>query len=114
MTINQRIKDIMYNKRLSQQDLADVLNVTDSYISQKLNGREIRSLKFIEPVAKFLGVTVQYLLYGHEGIQAKEPEPVYVSSIHDLIIKIEILNNHIERLDKELILIKRIIESKNG
>ena len=54
----KRVKAIRLKKRMSQGDIARMLGVSVSYISQIERGIENLSLKGIEKLAKAIGVSV--------------------------------------------------------
>jgi transcriptional regulator with XRE-family HTH domain len=62
---NKRIKQALKVAGVSQQALADELNVTQASINQRLNAEtEIDSVDFINAVAKLTGVTAEFLITG--------------------------------------------------
>jgi transcriptional regulator with XRE-family HTH domain len=62
---NKRIKQALKVAGVSQQALADELNVTQASINQRLNAEtEIDSVDFINAVAKLTSVTAEFLITG--------------------------------------------------
>lgn len=63
MSLNQRIKGILKEHRISQASVAEVLGVTDSAVNQLLNNiKEVDSLAFISAVAKLTGKPAREVL----------------------------------------------------
>ncbi|WP_053178038.1 helix-turn-helix domain-containing protein [Peribacillus loiseleuriae] len=57
--IGERIKEIRLSKRLTQEELADKLELTKSYISKLENGITIPSIYFLYNLADIFEVTIQ-------------------------------------------------------
>lgn len=56
------LKELREEKGLKQKDLAVILNVSDKAISSWELGRTEPSMEIIVAIAKFFGVTTDYLL----------------------------------------------------
>lgn len=57
-----RIKDLRKDKKLSARELADKLSVSDSTIVRWENGTMMPTIDKLYELAKFFGVTADYLL----------------------------------------------------
>lgn len=68
MSLGQRIKDRRFALKLTQQDLATALNVTPQHISAIEKDKRVPALPSLAKLAEELGVTVDYLATGKEGI----------------------------------------------
>ena len=62
---NDRIKKIIKEKRVTQQELAEHIGVRQATINAQINGeREIDSLRTIEAVVALTGCNREWLMYG--------------------------------------------------
>lgn len=68
MSVGSRIQKQRKEMRLSQQDLAHALGVTPQHISLIEKDRRIPSLDFMIRMAHELGVSIDYLVTGKEGL----------------------------------------------
>lgn len=57
-----RIKELRKDKKLSARELADKLSVSDSTIIRWENGTMVPTIDKLYEIAKFFGVTADYLL----------------------------------------------------
>jgi len=57
LTVLRRIRDEMTKKKLSQQDVADLLQWTQTKVSQKLNGRSETTLNEFEALCFAVGLS---------------------------------------------------------
>lgn len=81
---NQRIKYALKKAKISQQELADALNLTDSAVNQRLNSEKpVDSIEFIEMVCRLTNVDRDYLINGDELKVVTEPK----SNYEKLVIK---------------------------
>lgn len=60
MTIGEGIKEARKNKGLSQQELGDMLGVSQAMIAQYENGKRVPKIETLERIANALGGTVLY------------------------------------------------------
>lgn len=58
------IKELRENKKMTQLELANVLNVSDKTISKWETGKGLPDISLIEPLAKALGVSIIELMKG--------------------------------------------------
>ena len=68
MDLGQRIKTSREALSITQQGLADALKVSAQHVSAVENGKKIPSLALVSEVAKQLGVSIDYLVSGEEGV----------------------------------------------
>ncbi|MEY9140404.1 MULTISPECIES: helix-turn-helix domain-containing protein [Mammaliicoccus] len=66
MSIGNTIKEIRKQRKLTQQELADELKISRSYLSDIENGNKNPSIKTTEKLAKKLNVSVGYLTSGNK------------------------------------------------
>lgn len=64
MTLGERLKAERIKKGVSQDELAKLLGVEQSYISKLENGIKTPSNGTLIALAKYFGVTTDYLLLG--------------------------------------------------
>ena len=74
MTIGKRISKLRKDKKLTQQELADRLFVTDKTISSWESGRTEPNLEIIAKMAEVLDCDVGYLVYGNNPKSDVETE----------------------------------------
>ena len=67
MNLGQRITDRRRKLQITQQDLAQALNLTPQHISAIEKGKKIPSLDLTTKIAEQLGVSIDYLVSGKEG-----------------------------------------------
>lgn len=61
MDFNERLKELRFAKGLSQQELADRLNVSKSAVSLWELGTRTPTVEGMQSIARYFGVTVDYL-----------------------------------------------------
>lgn len=66
--IGKFIRSIRNEKNMTQQELADIIGVTDRAISKWENGRGMPDIMFLIPLSEVLGVTVLELLNGEKKL----------------------------------------------
>ena len=64
MSIGQRIRKQRQSLNLTQQELAQVLDVTPQHISAVEQDKRVPSLSFLDKLAEKLGVSIDYLVSG--------------------------------------------------
>ena len=62
----QRIRKLRLMKGIIQENLAEELSVTQSYMGKLENGDRKPSLEIIIKISQFFGVSLDYLMFGHE------------------------------------------------
>ncbi|MFC1999722.1 helix-turn-helix domain-containing protein [Chloroflexota bacterium] len=68
MDLGQRIRTSREALSITQQELADALKVSAQHVSAVENGKKIPSLALVSEVARQLGVSIDYLVSGEEGV----------------------------------------------
>ncbi len=68
MSLGQRLKKRREALKVTQRQVAENLKVTPQHISAIEQGKRIPSLPFLDKLAEELGVTIDYLIAGKEGI----------------------------------------------
>lgn len=92
-----RIKDLRIQMGLTQNQVAEELNVTPGYISNVENNRTAMSLRILTYYAKLVGISLDSL------VGQVEPEYQATALDNDLMAKISKMSN-----DKKLKLLKTI------
>ena len=69
--IGKFIFELRKEKKMTQQELADKIGVTDRAISKWENGRGMPDLSLMKPLCDALGITLNELISG-ERIEKKE------------------------------------------
>lgn len=69
-----RIKELRMQKGLTQQQLADAVNIDRALLARYENGSRTPPIKKLDILADFFGVTVDYLL-GREDEEPIKKEP---------------------------------------
>jgi len=68
VSLGQRIRQRRLALNITQQDLANALNITPQHISVIEQDKAAPSIALLPKLAEQLGVTTDYLLTGKEGI----------------------------------------------
>lgn len=79
--IGRRISEFRRAKKLSQFQLAELAEVTDSYISHIETGRKKPSLESLVRIASALGITLDRILLGNQVADLKD----YLPEIRNLM-----------------------------
>ena len=79
--IGKRISEFRRAKKLSQFQLAELAEVTDSYISHIETGRKKPSLESLVRIASALGITLDRILLGNQVADLKD----YLPEIRNLM-----------------------------
>lgn len=89
----QRLKDLRREKKLTQQDIADVLGIEKSNISRFESGKQSLSSENIIKTAKYFDVSVDYILgiSDYKTINKKKEEQI-PKDVVKLIKKINTLS----------------------
>lgn len=82
MVIGKRIKELRINKRISQQELGDKVDVTKVSISGYEKGSRVPSLETFVKIADTLNTTTDYLL-GRDVSVINEDTKQYVGAISE-------------------------------
>ena len=85
LELGARIKELRIEKGLTQQQVADVLDVTPGYISNVENNRTAMSIHCLANYAKLIGITVDYLIGAQEeGYSSHALDAELVNEINKL------------------------------
>ncbi|EJR59500.1 MULTISPECIES: helix-turn-helix domain-containing protein [Bacillus cereus group] len=100
----QRLKDLRREKKLTQQDIADVLGIEKSNISRFESGKQSLSSENIIKTAKYFDVSVDYILgiSDYKTINKKKEEQI-PKDVVKLIKKINTLSPEKRQLIESLI-----------
>lgn len=99
--IGRFIKTKRIEKNLTQQELANQLNVTDKAISNWETGRRLPDISLLVDLSKKLDISIQDLLNGKE-LSCEQSQTKYDENIKDTI---EIANNKIKKNIYSLIIL---------
>lgn len=83
-----RIKRLRLGKGLTQEQLAEKLNVTGTYIVKIESGRRTGSLELSIELAEFFGVSLDYLLLGRGQGDKKQAFREVISFLSELEAKL--------------------------
>lgn len=103
MTIGSNIKKIRKEKKLSQQELSELMGISRSYLSDVENDRYNPSIKTITQLAKQLGVSTTYLMASDSTERVK----TLVDSLEELV-QIDFRFKHLYDLNYKFNLIDEI------
>lgn len=67
-----RLKDLRLQKRLTQQQLGDIIHVSKVSISGYERGERNPDTDTLQDIANYFEVSVDYLLNGYSGFEKKE------------------------------------------
>jgi transcriptional regulator with XRE-family HTH domain len=73
-TFQERMKEIRTKKDITLEDLAKALNTTKSTLSRYENNLRLPNVDFINQLAKYFGVSVDYLLGNTDIPESKSSE----------------------------------------
>lgn len=70
-----RINTLLAKKNISKAEFYEKCNLTSASYSNWNTGKTRPKMKNIERIARFLGVTSEYLLYGDSAEKEETPDP---------------------------------------
>lgn len=70
MSLGERIRKQRKALKITQQDLATALGMTPQHVSSIEQGKRVPSMGFLIKAAEELGVSIDYLVAGKEGVAA--------------------------------------------
>ena len=76
--MSSRLLHVRQQRNLTQEKLAESANISSSYYSQVEGGLKSPSAFIIASVAKALGVSADYILYGHHTVSE--------DAMHELLV----------------------------
>lgn len=113
MSIDERIKSVMFFFRKSGTDLAKDLGITKSTITRTLKGETLPSSKLLIPLGEKLGVSIDWLLFG-EGEMLREKKENAASSENGKKSKSSKVDaERIKSLEEQNKLLKQTISDKD-
>ena len=83
MTIGERIKQLRQEKNITQEQLAEYLNISYQSVSKWEHGSSSPDISLIVPIAQFFNVTTDELL-GHEFAETQEAIDEYAKKVRPL------------------------------
>jgi transcriptional regulator with XRE-family HTH domain len=81
MKMSEKIKILRKEKKWSQAELAETLNVHVTHISRLETGKYAPSLELLKKIAEMFGVTTDYLLY--DSIESLEPVTIQNKPLYE-------------------------------
>lgn len=87
MTFGQRFKQVLEQREISQKSFAKRLNISESAISDYVNDRRTPNLLPVRDFAKYLGVSVDYLLDyqpNSENVSVSPKEAAFLKKLRAL------------------------------
>ena len=106
--IGKFIAECRKKKKMTQQELADKLGITDKAISKWENGRCMPDISILEPLTEELGITINELIKG-ERIKKEKQEEQFNENIKMTLKELEISNKLINNLYAIIFLISFIL-----
>lgn len=86
-TYGARIKQLRVSKGLTQEQLAEKMNVTGTYIGKIEKGQQTGSIELTVELAMFFGVSLDFLLLGKEyRIESKKQK---LKNVIDFLAELE-------------------------
>lgn len=73
MTLQERIKEQMAEKKINQKELAEMTGLTEASVSKYVNGKREPRIDVILKLAKAFNVSTDYLLQGYESQTLHNP-----------------------------------------
>jgi transcriptional regulator with XRE-family HTH domain len=98
-----QLKKLMFEKNLTQEDLAKKIKINRQMISYWLNSGKNPSLTSIKKIADVLKTSMSYFI--------EEPPVVKNEGTKDLSVKVELLEEKIKRHEVEINYLKDIIKN---
>ena len=87
-TYAARIKSLRKSRGLTQEQLAEKMNVTSTYIVKIENSQRTGSIEFSVELADCFGVSLDYLLPGAEHINKKQAIQAVISFLSELMAEL--------------------------
>lgn len=81
----RRIKQLRLSNGLTQEQLAEKMNVTSTYIVKIENSHRTGSIEFSVELADCFGVSLDYLLLGEEVENKKQALQTVISFLSELV-----------------------------
>lgn len=80
--LSDKVKKLRESKGITQQELADKINLSQSTIGMIESGKKIGSPSTLKKIADFFNVTVDYLLTTEEKLEVATKS---INKIHDMV-----------------------------
>jgi transcriptional regulator with XRE-family HTH domain len=80
--LGQRIRGQREKRGLKQQDVANALGISPQAVSKWERGENAPDIAILAPLARILGVTIDWILAAHESSKDVFDATVFASSIH--------------------------------
>lgn len=90
--IGKYIANLRKEKNITQQELADQLNVTDRAVGNWENGRRLPDISLIKELCEIFAITIDELLYGGEIKVEKQKEVLKNNAVKMYLTKRKIEN----------------------
>lgn len=78
MDINERMFSTMKQKKITQEQIANALNTSQSVVAGWKNRGTVPSIEYLPTICEVLGVSWEYLVTGDETKQHFTSEEVYL------------------------------------
>ncbi|HEC80456.1 MAG: hypothetical protein B6D57_00190 [Candidatus Coatesbacteria bacterium 4484_99] len=79
LSVGEKISKLRKDKRLTQSELAEMLDISKGYLSQIETGVRHPSLKIMKQLSVIFGVPVEYFIYENAEVNDSDiPEPIRV------------------------------------
>lgn len=93
-SFTDRLKQLRKENNMTQKELADVLNVTQTAINYWENGKREPNTSILELIADFFGVSRAYLMGWDECVDSLQESQRLIGSLYDAMEKERLKNNN--------------------
>ena len=102
VNLGERYRDLRKNRKLTQEDLTRYLGISRSAVNSWELGLSIPSINCIISMAKFYGVTTDYLLGldSKDLVDVSKLTPSDRAMVHDLVARLSIPTKEIKKSEK--------------
>lgn len=110
--INQRVRDLILSKGLSQKEFSQTLDVSQSIVTYIINDRNKVSLDVIQKIARnYPEINLKWLLLG-EGEMLQNTPLIDASKVDELMHEVEIVNKlNYNNLKRSILEVKTALKS---
>lgn len=84
-SVGKRIKEARINRNMTQETLADLIEVNSSFISNIERGKTKMSTETLANIAKNLHMSIDYLLFGDMSLDADQHMNIVLSEVKDIL-----------------------------
>lgn len=114
MSVNERIREVMFFYRKNATDLAKDLGITKATIGRTLKGETLPSSKFLIPLGEKLGISIDWLLFGEGDMMRGASQRVVSDEGGEPRKKAtELETQQIKSLEAQVKLLKQTIKDKD-